>query len=216
MKHNDLRTALIAAMLLASPLAGAESKYPAADFEPGVVYKDEKLIEQHSQASKAAAEPTAKAEEKAAPPATAAKEQSADFSAPEIMSGSESSEGAGTSAAAKDSPVGNLPIALVVLAIGGFAFWSSKKGAPKPSAAPASAPATVAVVGETSVDRYIKKLPDVAAAPETGVARYVRGLAAVAPAAPAETSVAKYLKNLPQQESSGAETGVAKYLKNVK
>jgi hypothetical protein len=37
---NKFYTGVIAALLLASPIAGAENQYPASDFKPKVVYQD--------------------------------------------------------------------------------------------------------------------------------------------------------------------------------
>ncbi|MDP1970298.1 MAG: hypothetical protein Q8K42_05080, partial [Methylobacter sp.] len=40
MKINNLTNGLVATLLLASPIAGAETEYPAADFKPKVIYQD--------------------------------------------------------------------------------------------------------------------------------------------------------------------------------
>jgi len=44
-KNNNLTNGLFAALLLSSPLVGADSKYPAADFQPTVVYQDSELMQ---------------------------------------------------------------------------------------------------------------------------------------------------------------------------
>jgi hypothetical protein len=200
------------ALLLTSPIVGAEPKYPAADFQPGVVYKDEKLIQQHSEAAKSQVIAPAAPQAAAAPKAAAPIETPAPSAAIETAENEE--HVVGTTGDAKGGTVGNLPIALVVLAIGGFAFWSSRKGAPKPAETPA-APAISGSTGETGVEKYLKSMPEVQGAPETGVAKYLRSVIATEPPAAKETGVAKYLKNLPEPVST-AETGVAKYLKNIK
>jgi hypothetical protein len=50
-KIDKLANCLIAVLLVSSPLVGAESKYPAADFQPKVVYQDSGY--KHSGASNA-------------------------------------------------------------------------------------------------------------------------------------------------------------------
>ncbi|MDP2901683.1 MAG: hypothetical protein Q8N96_01045 [Methylovulum sp.] len=48
MKNNNLTNSLFAVLLLSSPLVGADSKYPAADFQPQVVFQDSDYIEKNS------------------------------------------------------------------------------------------------------------------------------------------------------------------------
>lgn len=48
MKKNNLTNSLFVALLLSSPLVGAEVKYPAADFQPQVVFQDNDYIEKNS------------------------------------------------------------------------------------------------------------------------------------------------------------------------
>jgi hypothetical protein len=207
-KNSILNKSLFAALLIASPIVGAESKYPAADFEPGVVYKDNELIEKHNQAAKQA--PVVKAQTKAEPVVTKSNNSSAETSYTE-------SKTAKSSAASSGEPtIGTMPIALAVLAIGGFAFWRSKS---VPKVAPAQAPAAVANVtgtsGATGVEKYLNSRPEVAGTAQTGVAKYLSGIAAETPSVGGETGVSKYLKKLPESAVSNAETGVSKYLKNI-
>lgn len=212
MNKNLLTKGLLAALLLASPMVGAESKYPAADFQPGVVYKDADLIAKHNAPIQAIA------------PAPVATSQATEESSPEQPAAATQPEA---------SSMQNFPIVLVVLALAGLVYWSTRQSKPKDAASAPSAAAPVvlngsagetgvakylkaitpAVVAETGVAKYLKSLPEkVAAAPETGVAKYLKGLPEKAPAAP-ETGVAKYLKNIPEK-AAAPETGVAKYLKN--
>jgi hypothetical protein len=184
-KKNTLTKGLFTALLLASPMVGAESQYPAADFKPVIITQDADLIAKHGQAAQ---------ERALAEPETA---------------GVESGKAQG---GAESILTQNYPIGLIVLALAGFIFWSSKRPGAKVQEARSepsvSAPARE-MSGETGVAKYLKNLP--AGAGETGVARYLKNLPAKVTAA--ETGVARYLKNLPAKVTA-AETGVARYLKN--
>ncbi|HYE34929.1 hypothetical protein [Methylocaldum sp.] len=187
MKKHDLTKAIFTALLLASPLAGAESQYPAADFEPVVISQDADLIAKHSEAAKERA-------------LTIEARPDADSSTSSASSVEQSSSGA-PAAKAENPLVENYPIGLIVLALAGFIFWSSKQSGSK-----------VQTVQHNSI--VVSEGPTA----ETGVAKYMKNLpaSAKAAAAAAETGVAKYLKNLPAPTKvAAAETGVAKYLKNI-
>jgi len=182
------------AILLASPLAGAESKYPAANFQPGVVYQDQDLISKH------AARPA-----QAVPPSSSTSTSSASNNKAVVVEKASKADAPGT--VVKDDPFSsNAPILLGVLGLFGLAFWLSKRsGAKAESAAPVQAAAVAPVApasGETGVARYLKSIGATtasvgAAAAETGVARYIKNLpAATVQAAASETGVARYLKNL--------------------
>ncbi|MEY4195790.1 MAG: hypothetical protein RLZZ226_2158 [Pseudomonadota bacterium] len=186
MKKSTLTTGLCVAVLLASPLAGAEPKYPAANFQPGVVYQDQDLIARH-----------------AARPAQIVPPGASSVSTDEKPSRSDA-EGTVVKDEAFSS---NAPILLAVLGLIGFALWFSKRSGAKASreAAPAQAAAVAPVAGatgETGVARYLKNIGVSASAvgaavAETGVARYIKNLpTAAAKAVGAETGVARYLKNM--------------------
>ncbi len=51
MKSNNLTNSLFAVLFLASPLVGADQKYPAADFQPEVIYQDADYISKNSQST---------------------------------------------------------------------------------------------------------------------------------------------------------------------
>ena len=51
-KKNNLTNSLFAVLLLTSPVVGADEKYPAADFQPEVVYQDKDYIAKDSQSEK--------------------------------------------------------------------------------------------------------------------------------------------------------------------
>lgn len=191
MKKSTLTKGLCVAVLLASPLAGAESKYPAANFQPGVVYQDHDLISKH------AARPA-----QAVPPGA-----SAATSNNKAVVAEKASKADAPGAVVKDDAIsGNAPILLAVLGLFGLAFWLSRRsGSNAEKAAPLQAVAVAPVApasGETGVARYLKS---------------IGGAAASVGAAAAETGVARYIKNLPAAtvQSAASETGVARYLKNL-
>jgi hypothetical protein len=196
-KKNDLTNGLFAALLLASPMAGAESQYPAKHFEPEILYQDNDLISKHSQAAKErAATAQAKPEAPAAPAESTVKPQGD-----------------------QDGLLAhNYPVLLVIFGLAGFVFWNMKqkpKTQETQSAPAAGSTAAAQSAGETGVARYLKTLgASVGIAGETGVARYLKGLEASAKKV-AETGVARYLKGLESSpKAATGETGVARYLKN--
>lgn len=210
MKAHFLTKSLFATLLVAGPVIGAETQYPAANFEPVIITRDADLIAKHSQAAK-----TPVSSESASKASKAA-----------------TTEAAVTHVQKEESSMEIFPIVLVVLALGGLIFWNSRRPAAVVSSAVA-APAVASSVsgGETGVARYLKSLPagvaetgvakylkslpeKAAVAAETGVAKYLKAQAESTATASAETGVAKYLKTVPEKASS-AETGVAKYLKTV-
>lgn len=240
-KNNFLLKGLFAALVVASPLAGAE-QYPAP-FEPEVIYRDPDLIAKHGEAAPASAPAaTEQSQSKAQSLYPAAFEpevlyRDADLIAKHAAKPAQPAARAVTGAAAPAAPavvtsaksenplVENYPVALVVLALAGFVVWNTKRGASEVQAAPqqaagVAAQAQAGAAQETGVARYLKSLPAAAVASETGVAKYLKSLpvaAAAAVTAAAETGVAKYLKALPAAAPKAAEgeTGVAKYLKNL-
>lgn len=191
---NTTTGLLAAALLLSSPLASAESKYPAADFEPQVITRDADLISKHDQAAK---------EREAAEQAKQAKRSQAVASS--AVSKSSEAEADSTPASSAEpavtteggSSMDNFPVALIVFALAGLVFWSTKR--PKGqevrySAAPVAPAGTVG--GETGVAKYLKELEASARkAAGTGVARYLKNLEANAAPKTPETGVAKYIKS---------------------
>lgn len=170
------KKAFLAALLLASPMVGAEPQYPAADFKPTVVFQDTGLIAKHAEEAKERATALRAAASAAAPAGEA--------------------KSAAPGAQSEGSPLtDNLPVVLIVLALVGYSFWSSKRSGSKAGETRLAAVAfTGGVSGETGVAKYLKSLPENAKARETGVARYLKSLPDTSKAA--QTGVAKYLKNL--------------------
>ena len=193
MKQNNLTKSLFVALLVASPMAGAGTPYPAP-FEPVIIYQDADLIAKHAaRPSQAAVAPVASAQSSKSV-ATSSAESS---SVAEVAPAASPSSAQGGGVLAENAWLGG-----VVLALVGFIVWSSKKsGASKQATASFSAEPVVAAA---------------AASGETGVARYLNTLSGAEVVKTAETGVAKYLKSLPVAEVvTVAETGVAKYLKNL-
>lgn len=186
MKKHNLTKAVLTALLLASPLVGAE-EYPAANFEPVVITQDADLIAKHAAAAK---------ERAAAVQAMQAKQSSGSSASSATASADQPSSAAG--AKAENPLVENYPIALIVLGLVGFMFWSGRQSGSKAQAVQHTpAPVSEGATGETGVAKYLKNLSEPAkAAAETGVAKYLKNLSESAKPAAAQTGVAKYLKNL--------------------
>jgi hypothetical protein len=227
-KKNNLINGLFATLLIASPLAGADQKYPAADFQPQVVFQDNDLIAKSGSASK----PAAKVAEASASNEVDAKYPAANFQ-PQVVysdpnykpgavasakaskseSVSESAavetpiESTSVAAAAKEESQSTYLIGLIALGlVGGFLFKGQTKCSGKKAAA-SPAPAPVAKGGLTGVSRYLNKVSG------TGVSRYLEKQVKAAPS----TGVAKYLAKqvtVAKSTAAGAATGVEKYMRN--
>ena len=238
MKLRNLTKSVLVALVIVSPLASAETQYPAADFKPEIIKQDADLIAKHAEANKSTA--SSAPAESARPSATPASKTETVATAAEPSVKSEP-----VAASTKSEESSNLPLILVGAVGATAAFWFMRK--PKSSGvsegvavAPAAQPAASAAPGatgvaryisdtmgeasipanETGVARYIRSMPPSApAAPETGVAKYLKTVvvaeaATATPAAKGPTGVAKYISTLPEPKKDPGETGVAKYLKS--
>lgn len=218
MKKNELTKSVMLALLLASPLAMAE-EYPAADFQPKVLYSDTSA---QSQSASAKSTPAAKVAEpvEVDPNFPAANYQpkvlfsDAEYkhssAAPSAGSSSSAAVAADSEAsvaqAAEPAASNNNLIGLLVLAAVGF-FLYSKKTADK-TAASASAETYSNAGGATGVEKYLEKQ----GINKTGVAKYLEKQSAN----PA-TGVAKYMAKqiVKDREVAAAKvTGVEKYLRD--
>jgi len=224
-KKNNLTNSLFAVVLLSSPIVGAETKYPAADFQPEIVYQDKEYIEKNSSSAKPAAAPKASAKVEAdskypaanfepqvvfsdpnykSTPSAAKKEVVSTSSAEVSESVAETvSEAPAVQEKAESSP--NYFIILLGLGLAGAyllkdQFGSSNKSAESP--APAQ---TKYASGLTGVGRYLNKVSG------TGVSRYLDNQIKSATAA---TGVAKYMAKQTLAAKSGTETGVEKYMRD--
>lgn len=200
MTKNNLTPSLYLALLLASPLAGAEAQYPAANFEPVIISQDAELIAKHSQAAKERAQakpqPAQNIQQNQAQPLPAATTQT------KAETGSDPEKAHSKS---EESIMENFPIVLIIFALAGFVFWSTKRSAPKASPAPIVSASSGPAASNTGVARYLSAMEDAARkAAGTGVDRYLRKLSsaaprstpASAPSAPSvETGVSRYLRS---------------------
>jgi hypothetical protein len=184
---------LCAALLLASPMVGADSRYPAADFQPVIISQDADLIAKHSEAAKSRASESLKPSQ-AATSAVSAKQsnESAAETKPEQPVNNK-----------EEASMENYPIALIILALAGFIFWNSKRSGSSSTTVKDGSPVLLSgtVGGETGVAKYLKSISE-SAAKVTGVAKYLTNLEAEAKE---KAAVAK----------EASKTGVQKYLDNV-
>ncbi|MGJ0484204.1 MAG: hypothetical protein ACR65R_06665 [Methylomicrobium sp.] len=193
-KIINITNGAFAALLLASSVAGADSQYPASDFQPKVLYQDPEYKQQGTSAPASASPSTsAKPADSQYPAAdfqpkvvysdSSYKHSSAAPSAPSSGAASESTAAAAPAAKKEESNFVYL-IGLAVLAFVGVIFF--KKQA-KPEGASSQSPSRPAAGGATGVAKYLNRQAG------TGVSRY-----------------------LDQQVKSGPLTGVAKYMASQK
>lgn len=228
MKKHNLTTGMFAALLLASPIAGAETEYPAADFQPKVLYKDAEYKHTQSATSSASAKKSKPAAAKTTQPdsnypaATFKPEvvyKDTEYkhtqSAPSSKSASSkavSSEDAETTGAAattekkEEQSMTNYLIGLGAFALAGLFFFGRKPSAQAERTYPVYSRDSSGLSG---VDRYLKEQE---AASATGVTKYLEKHAASEEAAPAAASVTRVAKYLEEKEEESA-TGVEKYLR---
>ena len=227
-KINELTKGVMAALLLTSPLAMAESDYPAADYQPKVLYTNPDYKAEAASPA-AAAKPTAKAKEvevveqdpnfpaanyqpkvlfsdsaykhdKTAPQAPAVSDRSVSSSA------SSSKSESVVAAPAGEQGSSNSLLGLIALAAVGFFLYSKKSGSQSGSSVSSSA--YVDAGGATGVEKYLDKI----GANKTGVAKYLEKQ----DSNPA-TGVAKYMAKqiVKDREAAAAKaTGVEKYLRD--
>jgi hypothetical protein len=223
-KKNNFKNSLFIALCLSSSVAGADQKYPAADFQPSVVYQDADYIAKNSESSpgsnktssntavKAAADPKYPAsnfEPKVVynDPGYKQSESSASTaSSVQGTSSAESSEADATSSKDGDS-LSSYLIGLVLFAVVGFVLFKRRPESKSPASTRVFSKDTT---GLTGVARYLNRSAG------TGVARYLEKQVKSASAS-AATGVAKYMA---KQGASGnttnvkAKTGVEKYMRD--
>jgi len=221
-KKNQLTKAVMAALVFVSSSVLAESDYPAADFQPKVVYSDEGA--QSASDSKPAA---AKQVEEADPNFPAAnyqpkvlfsdKDYKHSAAAPSAPGGTSSAAKSTASTAESVSAVQEVAvgkpassdnttlIGLIVLAAAGFFVYSKKSGVKGGSQA--NAEEYVAAGGATRVEQYLEKM----GGNKTGVAKYLEKQTENP-----KTGVAKYMAKQIIKDRAAAEarqTGVERYLR---
>jgi len=225
-KSNNLTNSLFAVLFLASPLVGADQKYPAADFQPEVVYQDTDYIAKNSQSTEqnkpSAASSEGNAEDSKYPAANfqpqvvytdtdykhsspnAATTKSVEKEEVVVSGGDEQVIAASKNE--KSSP--NYLIGLLGLAaIGVFFFRKQSQSVPK--ASQLNEPLQYQGARKlTGVARYLNKTSG------TGVSRYVEKQVK---SAVAVTGVAKYMAkqvSATKETAIQAATGVEKYMRN--
>ncbi|MEQ1638766.1 MAG: hypothetical protein ABL903_19070, partial [Methylococcales bacterium] len=191
-----LTPSVFAVLLLGSGLAMAEADYPAADFQPKVLFTDDT-------ANDAALKNKPKASTGAAVTQNVVATKN---TTPDLTTSNKGSESDSTS----------LLGLLALAAVGGFLFYKKQGGLSFGSATKASASNYVYgrdSSGLSGVTRYLKNRELLSA---SGVTRYLAQQEATAKAKIESTGVAKYVKaqtGAASNDGSGA-TGVEKYLKN--
>jgi hypothetical protein len=230
-KQNNLTNSLFAVLLLASPLVGADQKYPAADFQPEVVYQDSDYIAKNGQSGKIATSTKQSTQNASEVSEIDSKYPAANFqpqvvysdsnykhneslkvSTPSTVKESMAAEGSSDEAVEpvvkKEESKPTYLIGLLGLALAGFfLFKKQSKGCVKKTEnkVPSSAKSSH---GLTSVTKYLNKISG------TGVSRY---LEKHVKASPATTGVAKYMAKQAvsaKKTSAQAATGVEKYMRD--
>lgn len=228
MKKNIIKKGVFTALLLASPFVTAGTQYPAADFQPKVVYQDKDYQHQGSASSSASASVGEKAKADANYPAATFQPEvvyqdkdykhnagvSASKSIPlamweeKVEETIEAKYADETETVAEESSLNPL-FAILVLGVAAFLFTKKSKGSAKPARSSARSSAHVASTdGLSGVARYLeKKSPKL-----SGVAKYIE---ANQPAP--KSGVAKYVARkvvAAKQAASKKATGVEKYIRN--
>lgn len=224
MKINNLTNGLVATLLLASPIVGAETEYPAADFKPKVIYQD---VDSSKSASTPAKQTNSveATEADSKYPATNFEPKvlykDADYK-PSKFTGTTSTSSASERTKAADTEVSapvkteedsmmSYLLGLIIFAVAGFIFLSKREPKDKVSKAPAY---TSHASGLSGVARYLRKHNMVAA---TGVARYLESHAETEKEKAATSGVEKYLEKQARsakEAAAQAGTGVEKYMRN--
>ncbi len=232
MKKNNLTRGAFALLLLASTVAGADQQYPAADFQPEVLYQDSDYIAKNSP-SATTAKVTSPAQKDTSNAAATnevdSKYPAANFQ-PEVLyhdpnykpsqsvkaivskeeTGSNQAESvSATPASEEKSSMSSYLIGLVVFALAGFYFFKRSKATVQKKA-PAAVPAKASYALTTGVAKYLNKVSG------TGVSRYVEKQVKSA-SATATTGVAKYMAKQAassKQTAAKAATGVEKYMRD--
>jgi hypothetical protein len=224
-KIDNLTNGLIAALLLASPIVGAETQYPASDFKPKVIFQD---ID--SSANKSAAAPVSTKQVKTAE--VDSKYPAADFEPKVLYKDADYKPGKSTvtsssSAAAASSassitadvaesaavaPVEEESMLTYLLGLGVFAAvgYSFLRKRETPKAKTAAKVYASHASGLSGVARYLRTHNKSAA---TGVARYLESLKSAEPVSGVEKYLEKQAKSV-KENAAQAKTGVEKYMRN--
>jgi len=215
-KKNNIKKGLFTALLLASPFVTAGNQYPAADFEPKVLFQDSEYQHESSSAGNSNASFGEKAKADSNYPAATYKPEvvyhdteykhnkgAANNNSIPLAVWSEAADSAAVEASsATESESSSSPlIAIVILAIAAFLFTKKSAGKKTLANGPSSD-------GLTGVAKYLQsKTPKL-----SGVAKYLE-----ANQPTPKSGVAKYVaKRVVEAKKAAAEktTGVEKYMRN--
>ncbi|MFU8789713.1 MAG: hypothetical protein ACNA7G_11840 [Methylobacter sp.] len=230
MKINNLTNGLVATLLMVSPIAGAETDYPAADFKPKVIYQDaeygsqgkstatvvpakqEKSVEADSNYPAANFEPKVLYKDTEYKPSKLPDTVSTSRNISGVTVADDAVAVSKAEKAPEESMLSYL-LGLAVFAVAGFVFLGQRAPKAKVSDAPVY---SAHVSGLSGVARYMRK-HNMAAV--TGVARYLESQ--VVPekeaTAAAVSGVEKYLEKKAvseKEKAAEARTGVEKYMRN--
>lgn len=227
MKKNNLTKCVFSALLLASAIVSADEKYPAADFQPEVVFQDKEYISNNAHATKApVSKASTPADKSAGNSEVDAKYPAADFKPQVVYTDADykpgktadrasetSGSGEAVSADSEKTEVktGNSNFLIGLIALGAVGFFFFKRQT-KPEAATAKkttrAHVAVASTGLTGVSKYVNKISG------TGVSRYVAKNAIASKVK--KTGVANYLarQKATKATTSAAATGVERYMRD--
>lgn len=229
MQKNNLTKGLFAALLLASNVAGADQKYPAADFEPAIVFQDSDYIAKNksttesSASTKSSQDSSASNEVDSRYPAAnfqpkvvysdtnykhSESSASSSVSSSQTSSDNEEIKTEAVSSGKKDQGIPNYLIGLVGLALAGlFLFKKQSKCGVKKTQSNAPVQGKTPS-GLTGVARYLNKTSG------TGVSRYLEKQVKSAKVA---TGVARYMAkqvSSAKVKATEAATGVERYMRN--
>jgi hypothetical protein len=223
-KINNLTNGLVATLLLASPIVGAETEYPAADFKPKVIYQDIDNSQSKSTSATASAKQAKPAEVDSKYPAADFEPKvlykDSDYKPNKFTGTSTVPEAAATTAdvavsgAAKVEEESMLSylLGLAAFAVAAYMFLSKRdKSKTKVSD---SQVYSKHISGLSGVARYLRKHNMSAM---TGVARYLESQVESAKGTAAASGVEKYLERQAKsakEKAAQAGTGVEKYMRN--
>lgn len=217
MKINSLTNGLVATLLLASPIAGAETEYPASDFKPKVIYQDAGSS-QNKSVSATVSTKSADADSDSRYPAADFEPKvlykDTDYKPSKSTETSSTAERATTSDAAvkaEEESMMSYLLGLVAFAVAGYLFFTKREPKAKASGSRAYSGQPSGLSG---VARYLRKHNMGAV---TGVARYLESQVASVKGSAASSSVERYLEKQAKsakEKSAQAGTGVEKYMRD--
>ncbi len=224
-KINNLTNGLVATLLLVSPIVGAETEYPAADFKPKVIYQDIDNSQSKSTSATASAKQAKPAEVDSKYPAADFEPKvlykDADYkpnkftgtsTAPESAAATTADVAVSGAAKVEEESMLSYLLGLAAFAVAAYMFLSKRdKSKIKVSDAQVYAKH---ISGLSGVARYLRKHNMSAM---TGVARYLENQVESAKGEAAASGVEKYLERQAKsakEKAAQAGTGVEKYMRN--